>query len=182
MGAKTSCVPTHNSPRRGSKTHLVFNVGNNKTQGRDIISKDRCFFLACQIFHGTNIAIEAMDFLDFSFLRIISPHNSLTGHMGCQLFGSTSWSTSHSFTLDHIRIVNQHLKRRCEAVSCTRLQSLHSSQLGHPLLSILSAVHILFWMTSQAKKSSFGGAHVFQTKDVTRRTCLSKNIAFCKRT
>jgi hypothetical protein len=73
-------------------------------------------------------------------------------------------------------MVNRHLKRRCEAVSCVWLQILQLPQLGHPLFSSLSAIQTLFWMTNQAKSLHFGGAHNFQTKDgMEELACPQKN-------
>jgi hypothetical protein len=91
-----------------------------------------------------NITREAMAFIPCLCWWISSIHQSLTFLLECQALGSTSWSPSQLFTLDQTRMVNQHLKSKWEADSWTWLQSLHLSQLGHPLFWITSTVQTLF--------------------------------------
>jgi hypothetical protein len=90
-------------------------------------------------------------------LWIASIHHSLTLRIVCQLDGSTLWRPSQSFTLVHAQTVNRHLNKRWDVDSWTWLQILHLPQFCHPLLSSLSVVQTLFWITNQSKVLHFGG-------------------------
>jgi hypothetical protein len=120
------------------------------------------------------MARDAMAFFYGHCLWIASVHHSFTLRHVFQLEGSTSWRSSHCFILFQTRNVYLHLKRICEADSCTRLESLKFPQFGHPLLSSLSAVHTRFLMINHAKILHFGESQGFQTKKALRILCVQE--------
>jgi hypothetical protein len=110
-------------------SHLIFWTNILEAEIEFWNTQAFCFF---QIFHDTNIAMEAMVFLDCRCLWATSIHQCSTFRILPLEVGSTSCKASQSFTFDESRTVKWHLYKRWAAVSSTWLQSLHNHPKSSP--------------------------------------------------
>ena len=136
---------------------------SRRTVGGAAMLRNTRAFRSFQIVHVVSMVSEAMAFRLGTEASVNPSHHSKVECLRGQVEVSMWMSCSHALTKPHRRMVKRHLKKRWSTDSFSRMHKGHEPQLGQPRLAKRSAVQTLFWMASQAKNLTLGGAQIFHT-------------------